>query len=338
MLPAKEYFTLKTGNDKFHSERGMPNVLTYESMLRTFSPEGIWPQDNQWGMHDYTREGAQGATSFNEIIAKGYGEPRSAKEFAELAQWVNYDGHRSLFESRSQNRKGLLMWMSHSCWPSMVWQTYDYYFEPTAAYFAIKKASEPLHIQWNPVTDEVEVVNYSGGNRKGLTAKAQVLNMDASVAWEKEVAIDSNEDTTNKCIRLEFPDNLSKVHFIKMVLTENGKVISENFYHRSLEENNYQDLRNLPKVALKSDVTTNKGTDGNWNGTVVIENTTSTPALMIRVNVVGDKDGEQFLPMFYSDNYFALLPGEKKEVSFHWKDEDTRGNVPKVVVSGYNVE
>lgn len=338
MLPAKEYFTLKTGNDKFHSERGMPNVLTYESMLRTFSPEGLWPQGNQWGMHDYTREGAQGATSFNEIIAKGYGEPRSAKEFAELAQWVNYDGHRSLFESRSQNRKGLLMWMSHSCWPSMVWQTYDYYFEPTAAYFAIKKASEPLHIQWNPVTDEVEVVNYSGGNRKGLTAKAQVLNMDASVAWEKEVTIDSNEDTTNKCIKLEFPENLSKVHFIKMVLTENGEVVSENFYHRSLEENNYQELRNLPKVALKSDVTINKETDGNWTATAVIENPTSTPALMVRLNVVGGTDGLQFLPMFYSDNYFALLPGEKKEVRFHWKDEDTRGNTPKVVVSGYNIK
>lgn len=338
MLPAKEYFTLKTGNDKFHSERGMPNVLTYESMLRTFSPEGIWPQGNQWGMHDYTREGAQGATSFNEIIAKGYGEPQSAKEFSELAQWVNYDGHRSLFESRSQNRKGLLMWMSHSCWPSMVWQTYDYYFEPTAAYFAIKKASEPLHIQWNPATDEVEVVNYSAGARKGLTAKVQVLNMDASVAWEKEVTIDSNEDTTNKCIKLEFPENLSKVHFIKMTLTENGRVVSENFYHRSLEENNYQDLRKLPKVALQSNVSTSKDDDGIWNGTVVIENTTSTPALMIRVNVVGDKDGKQFLPMFYSDNYFALLPGEKKEIIFHWKDEDTRGNAPKVMVSGYNVE
>ena len=249
MLPAKEYFTLKTGNDKFHSERGMPNVMTYESMLRTFSPEGIWPQDNQWGMHDYTREGAQGCTSFNEIIAKGYGEPQSAKEFAELAQWVNYDGHRSLFESRSQNRKGLLMWMSHSCWPSMVWQTYDYYFEPTAAYFAIKKASEPLHIQWNPATDEVEVVNYSAGTRKGLTAKVQILNMDGSVAWEKEATVDSNEDTTDKCIKLAFPANLSKVHFIKMVLTENGKVVSDNFYHRSLEENNYQDLRQLAKVA-----------------------------------------------------------------------------------------
>ena len=61
MLPAKEYFTLKTGNDKFHSERGMPNVMTYESMLRTFSPEGIWPQDNEWGMHDYTAKGHRAA-------------------------------------------------------------------------------------------------------------------------------------------------------------------------------------------------------------------------------------------------------------------------------------
>ena len=338
MLPAKEYFTLKTGNDKFHSERGMPNVMTYESMLRTFSPEGIWPQDNQWGMHDYTREGAQGCTSFNEIIAKGYGEPQSAKEFAELAQWVNYDGHRSLFESRSQNRKGLLMWMSHSCWPSMVWQTYDYYFEPTAAYFAIKKASEPLHIQWNPATDEVEVVNYSAGTRKGLTAKVQILNMDGSVAWEKEATVDSNEDTTDKCIKLAFPANLSKVHFIKMVLTENGKVVSDNFYHRSLEENNYQDLRQLAKVALQSTTTVDKHADGTWSAVSVIENKTSTPALMIRLNVVGGKDGQQLLPVFYSDNYFSLLPGEKKEVRMSWKDEDTRGNEGKVLITGYNVE
>ncbi len=337
MLPAKTYFTLETGNDKFHSERGMPNVLTYESFLRTYSPEGIWPQSDEWGMHDYTLEGAQGATSFNEIIAKGYGTPQNVKEFTELAQWVNYDGHRSLFESRSKNRMGLLMWMSHSCWPSMVWQTYDYYFEPTAAYFAIKKASEPLHIQWNPATDEVEVVNYSAGTHKGLKAKVQILNMDASVAWEKEANVDSNEDTTNKCIKLEYPSDISKVHFIKMQLLEGDKVISENFYHRSLEENNYQDLRQLPKVSLTQNVTTAKGADGTWNATVSIENTTETPALMIRVNVVGDKDGDQFLPIFYSDNYFALMPGEKKEVKIHWQDVDTRGNAPVVKVTGYNV-
>lgn len=338
MLPAKTYFTLETGNDKFHSERGMPNVLTYESFLRTYSPEGIWPQSDQWGMHDYTLEGAQGATSFNEIIATGYGQPESAEEFANLAQWVNYDGHRSLFESRSKNRMGLLMWMSHSCWPSMVWQTYDYYFEPTAAYFAIKKASEPLHIQWNPATDEVEVVNYHAGLRPGLKARVQVLNMDATVAWEKEVTVDSREDTTEKCIKLEFPDGLSQVHFIKLVLEENGKAVSENFYHRSKVENNYQALKQLPKVSLRAQTQYDKGDDGEWKAEVTVENRSQTPALMVRLNIVGDKDGKQFLPIFYSDNYFALLPGETKVVRVQWKDVDTRGNAPLLKVSGYNVE
>lgn len=336
-LPVKEYFSLKNGSDKFHSERGMPNVMNYESLVRTFSPESLWPQNAQWGQHDYTMEGAQSCASFNAIIEKGFGKPNNAKEFADLAQWVNYDGYRGMFESRSLNRKGLLLWMTHPAWPSMVWQTYDYYFEPTAAYFGCKKASEPLHIQWNPVTDEIEVVNYSAGLRNGLMAKAQIINMDGSISWENEVSVDSKEDTTNKCMKLDFPASVSSAHFVKLTLTENGKIVSDNFYLRGVEEGNYQALREMPKVTLQSNVTTNKGNDGTWTATATLENTSSTPALMIRVNVVGEKDGQQFLPMFYSDNYFSLLPGEKKEINIHWKDVDTRGETPKVVISGYNV-
>lgn len=337
-LPAKEYFTLKNGSDKFHSERGMPNVMNYESLVRTFSPEALWPQNAQWGQHDYTMEGAQSCASFNEIIETGFGKPNDAKEFADLAQWVNYDGYRGLFESRSLHRQGLLLWMSHPAWPSMVWQTYDYYFEPTAAYFGCKKASEPLHIQWNPATDEIEVVNYSAGTHDGLAAKAQVINMDGSVVWEKEASVNSKEDTTLKCIPMEYPANVSKTHFVKLTLTENGKTVSDNFYLRGIEEGNYQALREMPKVSLRSSTTTDKGNDGTWTATATLENDSSTPVLMIRVNVLGEKDGQQFLPVFYSDNYFSLLPGEKKEIRMRWKDVDTRGNAPKIVISGYNVQ
>ena len=88
-LPVKEYFSLKNGSDKFHSERGMPNVMNYESLVRTFSPEALWPQNAQWGQHDYTMEGAQSCASFNAIIEKGFGKPNNAKESPSLAQWVN---------------------------------------------------------------------------------------------------------------------------------------------------------------------------------------------------------------------------------------------------------
>jgi hypothetical protein len=337
-LPPKEYFTLENGKDKFHSERGMPNVMNYESLARTLKAEDLWPQSNKWGQHDYTMEGAQGGSSFNAIIEKGFGTPKNAKEFTELAQWVNYDGYRAMFESRSLNRKGLLLWMTHPAWPSMVWQTYDYYFEPTAGYFGSMKGNEPLHIQWNSATNQIEVVNYSAGSHPALEATAQLINMDGKVVWERKAELSSEEDTTKRPFSLEFPKELSAAHFVKLYLREGDKVVSDNFYIRGTDEGNYQAIRQMPKVALRQDVTINKRIDNKWEGSVTLTNPSQTPALMIRINLLGAEDGDQILPVFYSDNYFALLPNESKTVTFRFKDIDTRGTTPKIVVTGYNVK
>ena len=93
----------------------------------------------------------------------------------------------------------------------------------------------------------------------------------------------------------------------------------------------------MAKADVRSDVTMKKGRDGVWTGTVTLENMSDVPAVMIRLNVVGKKDGQQILPMFYGDNYFSMMPGEKKAVSLRWYDADTRGNRPVVKVTGYNL-
>jgi hypothetical protein len=334
-LPVRDYFLLY-GFNKFHSERGMPNVMTYESLKQTLPESALWPQNSQWGMHDYCLESAQSAASFNQMIEKGFGSAKSAKEFTELAQWVNYNGYRGMFEGRSMFRQGLLLWMSHPAWPSMVWQTYDYYFEPTAAYFGCKKASEPIHIQWNPVFDEIEVVNYNAKDRVGLTARAQLLNMDGSVQWEKKTGLDCKEDSTVTCFKLEFPKSLSAVHFIKLTLKEGDETISENFYWRGLEDGNYQALRDLPVVKIESRTKVEKSGD-NWMLTTTLNNTSKQPALMVRIKVVGKKSGERILPVFYSDNYLSLMPGEKMIIIAKLKDEDTRGEKPAIEISGFNL-
>ena len=335
-LPVRDYFLLY-GFNKFHSERGMPNVMTYESLKQTLPESALWPQNRLWGVHDYSLESAQRCASFNMMIEKGFGPPKNAKEFTELAQWINYNGYRGMFEGRSKFRQGLLLWMSHPAWPSMVWQTYDYYLEPTAAYFGCKKASEPIHIQWNPVYDTVEVVNYNAGNKAGLTAKAQLVNMDGSLQWEKETGIDCKEDATVRCFKLEFPKSLSSVHFLKLTLTKGDKIISENFYWRGLEDGNYQALSNLPKVELNSSTKVKKSGD-DWILTTNLNNTTTSPVLMIRLKVVGGKSGERLLPVLYSDNYISLMPGEKKIIAMKLKDMDTHGEKPEVEISGFNVK
>lgn len=336
-LTHKGYFTYRKGNTKFHSERGMPSVLTYESMLRTFAPEALEPKSILWGQHDYTLNGAQRASTFNEIIENGYGPAKDVKEFSEHAQFVNYDGYKGMFESRSINRKGLLLWMSHPAWPSMTWQTYDWYFEPNGSYFGCKKGAEPLHIQWNPAENVIEVVNYNGGDQTGIKAQALIMNMDGTVKWNREAVVDSKEDSTLKCFEIEFAEDLSDVHFIKMYLTKDGKTLSDNFYINGKEYGNHQAMKQMAKADVRSGVKFCKGEDGVWTGTVTLENRSSVPAIMIRLSVVGRRDGEQILPMFYGDNYFSLMPGEVKEVSLKWYEADTRGNRPRVRITGYNL-
>ncbi len=334
-LPVRDYFLLY-GYNKLHSERGMPNVMTYESLKQMLPENAIWPQNNQWGLHDYCYDGAQGASSFNQMIEKGFGPPANAKEFTELAQWINYNGYRAMFEGRSSFRQGLLLWMSHPAWPSLVWQTYDYYLEPTAAYFGCKKASEPIHIQWNPVYNNVEVVNYSVGNKTGLKARAQIFNMDGTIQWEKETDLVCKEDSTAKCFRLKFPESLSQVHFIKLTLSEGNRIISDNFYWRGLEDGNYKALRKLPRIELTTTTTVKKESD-KWLLTTTLRNNTKTPALMIRLKVTGKSSGSRLLPVFYSDNYISLMPGEEKIITMELKDADTRGEKPAVEISGFNL-
>ena len=335
-MPLKTYFSTRA-TPMFHSEMGMPNIVGMDS-LRAMMPESsMWPQGNMWGLHDFSLSGAQGGASFRERIEKSYGGAENAAGWVSLAQFVNYEGYRAMFEAQSKNRMGLLIWMSHPTWPSFVWQTYDYYFDPTAAYFGAKKACEPLHIQWNPVTDDIEVVNYSGGDARGLTAHAEIRNMNGDVKAEKNATLDSTEDSTAAPIRLEYPDGLTPVHFIRLKLTRGSETVSENFYWRGLEEYNYRALRELPKVKVTA-ATHAEREDARWVLTTELRNEARTPALMVHVKAVRSKSGDRILPAIYDDNYVALMPGERRAVHIELQNADTRGEKPAVAIEGFNVE
>lgn len=335
-LPSKFYFEQRATR-KFHSEMGMPNIVNYESLQAMIPDSALWPQGRFWGMHDFCLNGAQGGSSFLERIEKSYGTFTNAKDWTTIAQWVNYEGYRAMFEAQSRNRMGVLLWMSHPTWPSFVWQTYDYYFEPTAAYFGSKKACEPLHIQWNAFTDSIEVVNYSAGNKEGLEAVAELLNLDGAVKWSKTVTLDSKEDSRSVLFKPDKPEGLSSVYFIRLKLSKGNQLLSQNFYWRGTEENNFRELRNLPRVKVEcsSQLVKNGNT---WIINSNLKNTSDKPALMVRLKAIREKSGDRILPVMYEDNYISLMPGEQRTIRTELLDADTRGEKPKITVEGFNVE
>ena len=181
------------------------------------------------------------------------------------------------------------------------------------------------------------MVNYHAGQQNGLTATAKVFNQDGSLQWEKGIELDIREDQTIACFPFEQPKGLSDTYFIKLTLTDNkNKLLSENFYWRGKEEGNYQSLLQLPVVETIDKKITTTRTGKEWILTATLKNNTSIPALMLRLKVTGKQSGEMILPVFYSDNYFSLLPGEEKEVNIRFYDADTYGENPELKITGFN--
>ncbi len=227
-------FYFENPTSMFHSERGMPAVMDFESLSQMLTEEHLWPFDDVWGQHDFTRTGAQGDAAFIELVRGRFGDQalESAEKFARYAQWINYDGYRAMYEANNVDRHGLLIWMSHSAWPSLAWQTYDYWFRPTAACAAVKKACEPLHIQLNPATRSVEVVNVSGANLTNLSACISAVNPAGEQLYSKSAVLSPEDDSTTPAIDIsDVPDGLC---IVELTLTSaDGKVLSENRYFRN---------------------------------------------------------------------------------------------------------
>ena len=314
-LPTEYYFSHQSG--KLHSERGVPNVPTWESLCRMMPPEDRWPIGEMWGKHDFTEVGAQKTTSYLKIMEEAFGLCSSGEEFTALAQWINYDLNRAIFESaNSSDRMGLLLWMTHAAWPSLVFCTYDYYFEPGGAFFGCKKACEPVHIQYNALTGKIEVVNLCGGDLSGLTAGLRVLGYRGNPVMELTATLDSPEDSTTPLFEVQAPSG-EPVYYLSLTLKDaSGRLLSENFYALGIKSGNLQALRTLPAAKLSV----------RQEGTVVsVRNDDDIPALLVRL-VLKDGSGEEILPVDYSDNYFSLMPGEEKTVKILW-DGDSSAHI-----------
>lgn len=319
-LPAEYYFSHQSG--KLHSERGLPNVPTWESLCRMMPPEDRWPIGEMWGKHDFTEVGAQKTTTYINMVKEAFGEYSSAEEFCALSQWINYDSNRAIFESaNSAGRMGLILWMTHAAWPSLVFCTYDYYFEPGGAFFGCKKGCEPVHIQYNALSRQTEVVNLCGGDLAGLTAGLRIFGYRGNLISEQSVTLDSPDDSTTPLFEAHAPSG-EPVYYLSLTLRDaSDKLLSENFYALGAERGNLRALRSLPSANISYRVSR----DGDGL-TVTLRNETDTPALLVRL-ILLDRNGEEILPVNYSDNYFSLMPGDGKTVRVEWGGDPSKAGI-----------
>ena len=207
------------------SEIGTAVFPNIESLKKFIPEKDLWPRNEMWNKHYFgTNAGNASPDNYDKSITERYGAPKGIEDYTTKAQLLNIETNKAMYEGwldhMWEDASGVMIWMSQSAYPSMVWQTYDYYYDLTGAYWGVRSACEPMHILWNPTNNSVKVVNTTGTDYKGLQAEAAVYTMDGKeVAKFRQLAkVDSYSDTATESFVIPFYGSQKDLAFQKPVV------------------------------------------------------------------------------------------------------------------------
>jgi hypothetical protein len=230
---------------------------------------------------------------------------------------VNYESHRAIFEAWNnkmwENGSGVLLWMTHPAWPSMIWQTYSWDGETHGSFFGAKKACEPVHIQLNRHDGKMVLVNTTILPYNDLKVIYSIHGIDGRTMHTSrlsKIALPANDKLV---MAAPVPGGIAlpETYLVRLQLTDaKGKAISVNEYWKTSGANkDFHSFNNLPAQPLT--VKRLAATDG--RSVFRVTNPGKKPVVGIRLNMT-DAEGNILLPAFFSDGYFTLMPGEYRDI------------------------
>jgi exo-1,4-beta-D-glucosaminidase len=346
--------TLHGGAFGFNTETGPgPQVPVKETILRMIPQDKLWPINDTWNYHcTKATEAFNKLDGFNESVESRFGKARDLDDYIMKAELTQYEAIRPMYEAfraNEPNTTGIVQWMLNSAWPSFYWQLYDYYQVPTSAYYGTKKANAPLQLVYNYKNHTVHAVNATGESVKNLKAKFQFLNTESKVLAEKTVSIDFAV-SPSEVFEL---DPVKGVVFLSLqLMNDRDEIISSNFYWLSEKPDvfawgkttwaytpmksyaDFKDLRTLPVHDIEMKYT--NADDGNDVIVNVTLTNNNTIAFFSKLELT-DKDNKIIRPVFWSDNYFSLLPGETRKFTCSLS-KDLFADGTSLSLSGWNVK
>jgi mannosylglycoprotein endo-beta-mannosidase len=326
----------------FNSEVGSVGLSDYESLQRfipernlvapAYSAEKKNTVDSVWEYHKYIGYDAS---------IDPYGKAKDAKDFAAKAQLVNYDQYRALIEGFSAHMwswyTGTIIWKTQNPWTAMRGQMYDYYLDPNAALYGLHNGSEPLHPMYNPVTGMVSVVNNTLDTRRDLMLTARTINMTGADSLLTQVFVEVQPSSVKGFFSLKgVVDHRAHdqgVFLCLQLFDKNKNKLSENIYWFSDAKGNYSGLQEMPRSSVQTSA--RKIAEGKVE--VTLSNPAKAPmAFFNRISLVDPATNKRILPVFYSDNYISVLPGDQKKIIL---DYSPKKEVPAPVISlsGWNL-
>ena len=340
--------------DGFNPEYGAPTLPLAESMRERMDEKDLWPINKEVWEYFNGQDFYKMTTETKDLIDH-YGVSSNIDEYAAKAQYFGAMSSKAIWETWNYNKlnygdrycSGLLFWTLQNPVPQLLSFMWDHSLEPTSQLYHTQNALEPLHPQFDYLKNTVSVVNDYYRPFAGYRVTAEVYDLRSRKVWEKSATVNIPEDgTVNDVFKIDFPANITKVHFIKLRLYDaQGKQVGSNFYWRSTDKyegkttltgpatSGFESLAELPEVQLHTKYVTREA-NGLYFIDIEVKNSSKTIAFFTQLQLL-DSVGKSVRPSFYTDNFFSLLPGESRKVTIETtKDKLTKN---KLVVKGCNI-
>jgi hypothetical protein len=254
-----------------------------------------------------------------DALATRYGPGKSLEDFERKAQLLNYDSHRAIFEGMNaglwRENSGRMLWMTQPAWPSTMWQILSHDYDTHAAFYGVKSAAEPVHVQMNLPDYRLMVVNNPQAQVRG-TLHVELFDVKGRRVGLNDFRVAVDGVTTSAPIEAGVQALLREhgLLFVRLELRgEDGAVLSRNAYWPSATPAGQQVLHQL--AAGQVAVAAERRRDGDEQQVrVTLRNAGTAPLLAAKLTLTNDA-GERVLPVYYSDNYVTLMPGETRVVT-----------------------
>ena len=302
--------TYNTVIGRFMSEYGFQSYPEMESVKQFTLPEdrtleSTVMEAHQRCMSDELKDKGYGNRLIKHYMDQYYKSPKDFESYLYVSQLLQAKGVKMAIEAHRRNMPmcmGTLFWQLNDCWPVASWSSIDYYGRWKALqYFARDAYKEQLI---SAISENGEINIYVVSDRlKPIqgTLELAIIDFNGKELWKNnsEVSVPANSSKVlYSIIENTLPARVSKSNYFLIVkLVANKKVLANsNFFFVPEKEMNLQ----KPVISTKTTIKGNMAT---------LTLKSDKLAKNIFISFEGIKGS-------YSDNYFDLLPGVTKVITF----------------------
>jgi len=251
---------------------------------------------------------------------------------------------------------GLMPWVFKRHWPVIAIQLMDWFGQPVAPYYFLKRTYEKTHVSLDlprllwASSERIELVSkitHAGYNNLPGTVVVTVYDDVFKSLWHKELNVNISEGpsvTQSDFGEFQIPDGYSDryLFIVAELKNNNGELISRSLYYprslKRMEDETFHkeytsepipwvNLDNGPwlkptvnrtQTKLKTELLANKSLSaGRSQIRISVTNTGKVPAFMTKIDIIGIKRA-----FYATDNYYWLAPGEKREIEVEvlWRE------------------